>query len=82
MATMTLTAKHETRECEVSGKHGIWHGFFQKSWTHGGGLTIGSFHPGQESMPVAVVEMDGGSVEVVDARNVRFTDVPMYKGGE
>lgn len=65
------------RPCEVGGRPGLWHGFFQGSWTRGSTVSASGHYAGQESMPVAVVETEDGRVEVVDARMVRFTDVPV-----
>lgn len=42
-------------------------GVYQKAYTHGGGLVVGSFPPGQEAFPVAAVLTDSGEIKVVPA---------------
>lgn len=77
-----LEVRNQVRLCNVDGKQGLFHGFYQRSWTHGGGISIGSFPPGQESFPVAVVEFDIGKVECVRAEDVVFTDSSEYEFAE
>ena len=54
---------------------GVCHGFGFKAWTHGGGATIGSFPPGQESYAVAIVEHESdGTISQVAVGRVTMLE--------
>ena len=38
----------------------LLHGLFVKAWTHGASASIGGFAAGQETMPMALVELEDG----------------------
>ena len=42
----------------------VFHGVFQKAWTHGDSLLVGGFKAGQMAYPVAVVDWGEGLIEV------------------
>jgi hypothetical protein len=62
------------RRCECDGAECLFHGFFQRAWTHGSGALTGSFPAGQEAFPVALVEYPDGTVGQVPALDVRMLD--------
>lgn len=54
---------------------GVCHGFGFKAWTHGGGASIGSFPPGQESYAVAIVEHESdGTISQVDVERMTMLE--------
>ena len=63
------------RPCVVGGERCTCHLLYVACWTHGAGLTVGSFPAGQESRSMALIEHEGGSMENVEACKVTFTDV-------
>ena len=42
----------------------VFHGVFQKAWTHGDSLLVGGYKAGQIAYPVAVVDWGEGLIEV------------------
>lgn len=45
-----------------------------RMWTHGSGITIGSFSAGQESHPCAIVELENGEIRACDLDCLRMLD--------
>lgn len=45
-----------------------------RMWTHGAAVTIGGFTAGQESHPVAIVELDNGKVSACDLDCLHMLD--------
>ena len=61
--------------CRVSRKRGekeraLLIGFYQEAWTHGAEISIGGAPAGQVARPVAVVLLESGDVEAVNAGDV------------
>lgn len=77
MSEMTdeVGRKGMPRPCVVDGERCTCHLLYVACWTHGAGLTAGSFPAGQESRSMALIEHEDGSMENVDACKVTFTDV-------
>lgn len=54
------------RPCTVehggATRRAVCHGFGFKAWTHAAAITVGGFPAGQESMAVAIVELEDGSL--------------------
>ena len=73
--------KRMPRPCVVGGEMCTCHMFYVACWTHGAGLTAGSFPAGQESRSMALIEHEGGSMENVEACKVTFTDVEQRQVG-
>lgn len=70
-----MSEREMPRPCVVDGERCTCHLLYVQYWTHGAGLTVGSFPAGQESGSMALVEHADGSVSDVDACKVTFTDV-------
>lgn len=60
-------------------KEGTFHGIYQFSKTHGASALVGGFPAGTNAYPVAVVEINGGLMEV-RVNQVQFTGA--VEGGE
>ena len=62
------------RPCVVGGERCACHLLYVACWTHGAGLTVGSFPAGQESRSMALIEHEDGRMENVEACKVTFTN--------
>lgn len=73
--TYEFREREMPRPCIVDGDRCTCHFFYVAYWTHGAGLTVGSFPAGQESRSMALVEHADGSMQDVEACKVMFVDV-------
>lgn len=65
----------DPRPCVVrQGGRALLHGLFIKSWTHGASASISGFTAGQETMPMALVEIEDGRLDCVAVDAVRMLD--------
>lgn len=70
---MELQVKMQVpRPCVVrQDGRALLHGLFVKAWTHG---ASGGFVAGQETMPMALVELEDGRLDCVSVDAVRMLD--------
>lgn len=66
--------------CRVCRKQGekekaLLTGFYEEAWTHGASISVGGFPAGQVARPVAVVLLESGNVETVNAGDVTIDGV-------
>ena len=74
---MELRAKKmpEPRPCMVRQEgRALLHLIFVKAWAHGAAVTIGGFCAGQETMPMALVELEDGRLDCVAVDAVQMLD--------
>lgn len=63
---------NKLRECTYKDEKCLFHGFFQRAYTHESALTIGGFPAGQESETVAIIELPSGEIKEVSATKIKF----------
>ena len=68
------------RPCSVNGLKATCHLLYVQCWTHAESPMVGGFPAGQESLSAALVEYQDGTMESVDAKFVRFTDIDIEDG--